>query len=198
VTWTISLGVASSGAPVTTSYTGPAVAIPDNSATGVDVSLAVTGVIGSIGNVAFSFDRDPAGVCSAGIGDPSVGLDHTWVGDLIVKLTSPAGTTVTLMSRPGGTGNSGNNFCDTVLDDAGLTSIQAIVPGGAPFTGTFAPNSPLSAFDGEDPNGTWVLNVSDNQGVDTGSVRRFSLAITPTLWTCCIPFPVELMTFQVQ
>ena len=198
VTWTIPLGVPSSGAPVTTSYTGPAVAIPDNSAAGVDVSLAVAGVIGSIGNLVFSFDRDPAGVCSAGIGDASAGLDHTWVGDLIVKLTSPAGTTVTLMSRPGGIGNSGNNFCDTVLDDAGLTSIQAIVPAGAPFSGTFAPNSPLSAFDGQDPNGTWVLNVSDNQGADTGSVRRFSLAITPTLWTCCIPFPVELMTFQVQ
>ena len=198
VTWSIPLGVASTGAPVTTGYVGPAVAIPDNSALGVDVGLTVTGVIGTIGDLVFSFDRDPSGVCSAGIGDASAGLDHTWVGDLIVKLTSPAGTTVTLMSRAGGTGNSGNNFCDTVLDDAGIAPIQTIVPAGAPYTGIYAPNSPLSAFDGEDPNGTWVLNVSDNQGVDTGSVRRFSMVITPTIFTCCVPYPVELMTFQAE
>jgi hypothetical protein len=30
-------------------------------------------------------------------------------------------------------------------------------------------------FDGENANGTWVLNVSDNAGIDTGSLRRFSL-----------------------
>ncbi|MBI5737925.1 MAG: S8 family serine peptidase [Mycolicibacterium neoaurum] len=198
VTWTIGLGVASAGPPVTTSYTGPAVAIPDNNATGVTANLPVSGVTGIVGNVVFSFDRNPAGSCSAAIGDVNVGLDHTWVGDLIVSLTSPAGTTVVLASRPGGSGNSGNNFCDTVLDDAGATGIQAITAGGNPYTGTFSPNSPLSAFDGEDPNGTWVLAVSDNAGQDTGSIRRFSVTITPTLYSCCIPYPVELMTFQVQ
>ena len=198
VTWTIALGVASSGAPVTTSYTGPAVAIPDSSASGVNVSLAVSGISGIIGKAVFSFDRNPAAGCSAGIGDTNVGLDHTWVGDLVVKLTSPAGTAVTMASRPGGTGNDGNNFCDTVLDDAGGAAIQAITSAGAPYTGTYSPNSPLSAFNGEDPNGTWVLNVSDNAGFDTGSIRRFSIAITPTIFSCCIPYPVELMTFQVQ
>ncbi len=107
-----------------------------------------------------------------------MGLDHTWVGDLILTLTSPGGTSVTMANRPGGTANSGNNFCNTVFDDAAATSIQAITPAGAPYTGTFRPATPLSAFDGEDPNGTWTLRVSDNFMLDAGSVRAFSLHFT--------------------
>src|SRR6185436_17757638 len=80
-------------------------------------------------------------------------IDHSWVGDLIATLTSPAGTTVTLMSRPGGTGNSGNNFCQTVLSDSASSSIQNIAIADAPWTGTFRPAQPLSAFSGEIANG---------------------------------------------
>jgi subtilisin-like proprotein convertase family protein len=107
-----------------------------------------------------------------------VGIDHSWVGDLIATLTAPSGTTVTLMNRPGGTGNSGNNFCQTVLTDSASTSIQDIAVAGAPWTGSFKPAQPLSAFNGEVGTGTWVLNVSDNAFIDTGSVRDVSLALT--------------------
>ena len=43
--------------------------------------------------------------------------------------------------------------------------------------GNFSPETTgmLSLLDGENANGTWVLNVSDNAGLDTGSMRRFSL-----------------------
>ncbi len=53
------------------------------------------------------------------------------------------------------------------------------------MTGNFAPESPLSAFDGQNANGNWTLNVSDNAGIDVGSLRRFSLIITGR--TCCAP-----------
>jgi len=43
----------------------------------------------------------------------------------------------------------------------------------------------LSSFDGENPNGTWVLNVSDREGGDVGSVRAFSLIIADS--TCSVP-----------
>jgi hypothetical protein len=100
----------------------------------------------------------------------------------VVKLTSPSGTTVTLMNRPGGSGNSGNNFCQTVLDDAATNLIQNIAIGGAPWTGSFKPAEPLSAFVGENATGTWTLNVSDNALIDTGGVRAFTLAISG--YTC--------------
>ena len=106
-----------------------------------------------------------------------MGLDHSWVGDLVITLTSPAGTRVVLANRPGGPPNSGKNFCQTVLEDGAAVSIQAITPAGAPYTGTFAPASPLSTFIAENGNGTWVLNVSDREPFDVGNVRAFSLTL---------------------
>jgi subtilisin-like proprotein convertase family protein len=109
------------------------------------------------------------------------------VGDLVMTLTSPGGTRVTLMERPGSALNSGNNFCQTVLTDSAATSIQLVTASGAPYTGSFKPASPLSAFAGENANGTWILNVSDNAVFDLGNVRAFSLDIngfdctTPTM-----------------
>ena len=48
-------------------------------------------------------------------------------------------------------------------------------PLGPPFTGTFAPHEPLAGFNGEDPNGEWVLNVRDQfPSFDDGHVRAFS------------------------
>ena len=162
------------GAPVATSYTGSPVPIPDDTPAGVDVPITVSGFPGALAKLRFSIDGTS---CTTDVGATTVGLDHSWVGDLILTLTSPSGTRVTLANRPGGTGNSGNNFCQTVLDDSGASSIQSITSAGAPFTGTFSPASPLAAFNGEDPNGTWTLNVSDNAFIDTGSVRAFTLSM---------------------
>src|SRR5213075_977803 len=105
------------------SYTGAAVTIPDNNPAGGTATLNVSGYAGTISDLNFRFD---GATCSSAQGATGVGLTHGWVGDLVITLTSPAGTSVTLMSHPGGTGNSGNNFCQTVLDDSASTSIQAI------------------------------------------------------------------------
>lgn len=156
-------------------YTGSRVAIPDGNAAGIDIPFTVIGYPGAISKLSFSLDGSS---CTTDVGATTVGLDHSWVGDLIATLESPSGTTVTLFSRAGGENNSGNNFCQTVLDDSAVNSIQTITITGAPYTGTFKPASPLAAFNGEDPNGTWILHVSDNVTIDTGSVRAFSLHLT--------------------
>ncbi|HKE17423.1 MAG TPA: proprotein convertase P-domain-containing protein [Kofleriaceae bacterium] len=155
-------------------YGGAPVAIPDADAVGVDVPLEVSGA-GGIAKLVFRLD---GATCSADIGSTTVGLDHSWVGDLALRLISPSGTTVTLMAAPGGAGNSGNNFCQTFLDDDAATSIQNVLVSDAPFTGTFSPASPEAAFVGESADGTWTLNVSDNAFIDTGSVRAFSLDVS--------------------
>ncbi len=169
-------------APVVASYAGPAVAIPDANPLGIDVPLVVSGFPGALSDVDFSFDGTS---CSPTAGSTTVGLDHTFVGDLVATLRSPVGTTVTLLSRPGGglNGSGGNNFCRTVLDDEVAGSIQAITTAGEPYTGSFQPANPLSAFDGENPNGTWTLNVSDQASGLTGSVRAFSLRLSR--YACC-------------
>ncbi|HMN40631.1 MAG TPA: zinc-dependent metalloprotease family protein [Phycisphaerales bacterium] len=186
----LSTGLSTPGTPVTVTYTGAAAPIPDNNAAGVNLTLPVAGVWGGgvIADLDFRFNGT---ACTTSASSSTVGLNHGSVGQLIVKLTSPQGTTVTLVNRMSGGGatgaNSSNNFCNTVLDDSGAASIQTIAGSNAPFTGTFAPASPLSAFNGEDPTGTWTLNVADVVSGTTGTARAWSLVITPQSITTCDP-----------
>ena len=169
------------GSAVTTSYTGPSVAIPDNSAAGVNIPLTVSGVVGGIGDVNFRLDSLPG--CSNAIGDGNASVTHTWIGDLKFKLTSPQGTVVNLITNRG---DSGNNFCTLTLDDdGGFPSVSTIPTTASAVTGNFAPETPLSAFDGQNANGTWTLNVADTAATDTGNLNRFSLIISGT--TCAAP-----------
>ncbi len=155
-------------------FGGPAVAIPDNDPIGVDIPVQVSGSVGNIAKLNLLF----VGNSSSCLTDPNssvAGLNHSAVSDLIVRLTSPQGTSVTLIDRAGGIGH---NFCRTRLDDSGSRSIQDLSETDAPFSGTFKPANPLAAFNGENPTGTWILNVSDRHPGDTGSVRDFLLEIT--------------------
>ena len=171
-------------APVTTtfSYAGAPVAISDGvgaEAPGASVSASLnsSGLTGTITDVDFRID---GATCNTTAGSTTVGLDHTFVGDLVLSLTSPDGTTVTVINRlsSGGGGNSGNNFCQTILNDEAATPIQSQLASGAPFTGSFTPANALSAFDGETSNGTWQLSAQDFFVGDVGSIRAFSVIIT--------------------
>ncbi len=102
--------------------------------------------------------------------DVMFNITHTWVSDLDVWLTSPAGTRILLFSDVGG---SGDNFTGTTLDDDALTSISS---GSAPFTGTYRPADPLATFNGTNPNGTWTLEIVDFFFGDEGSVDNWTLA----------------------
>lgn len=177
------------GSPTTKSYAGAVKPIPDNTSAGVNVTLAVSGFTGKISDLDFKIGGANCAAPPAG-----VGIDHPWVGDLVVTLKSPQGTIVTLMNQPGGVNNSGDNFCNTTLDDESAGgSIQGITPGQNPYTGSFQPASPLSAFDGQTPNGTWTVNISDRGAVDAGNLRAFSLIITtPACSTTALATPAGI------
>jgi hypothetical protein len=66
-------------------------------------------------------------------------------------------------------------------DETSRPSIQTISSTGmhAPYSNTYKPANPLSVFDGQNPNGTWTLTVTDSAHGETGYVRAFSLIITP-------------------
>jgi subtilisin-like proprotein convertase family protein len=185
-------------------YVGEAVAIPDNDSVGISIPINVSGVAGTVQDLNLLL---PGSGCTsaqaAQQGYPGAAISHSFVGDLIMTLTSPQGTTVTLMNRPGvgtpgRTGSSGNNFCNTVLDDdfAGPT-IQTITAPAAPYAAIFPPQSPLSAFDGQNPNGTWTLSISDRAAGDTGIFRTATLQLAPNnppqcaapvpTGACCLP-----------
>lgn len=152
-------------------YAGPPVAIPDGDPVGIDIPVALTGT-GPISRLVFSIDGS---ACSADPGSTTVGLDHTWIGDVSLVLSSPAGTAVSVLNAIGGPNNDGNNLCQTVLDDTGATSIESVVDTDAPFSGTYRPNSPLAAFTGQPATGMWNLHAADSTFIDSGSVRAFSI-----------------------
>lgn len=169
------------GTPVTYSYTGAVVPIPDGvdltgSAPGAaaDAALAVAGS-GNVYDINLSID---GAACSATAGSTTVGIDHSFVNDLEISLVSAAGTVVKVIEQTDG---GGNNFCQTVLDDESAgPSIQSVTSSAAPFTGSFTPNVPL-VFYGEDANGTWLLRAQDFFSQDTGNIRAWSLSITPAV-----------------
>ncbi|MBK6765014.1 MAG: choice-of-anchor J domain-containing protein [bacterium] len=108
------------------------------------------------------------------ITDLNVCLDivHTYDGDLGITLTSPLGTVVTLSYQNGG---GGDNFTCTTFDDEAST---AVALGVAPFSGSFQPDSPLSAVDGENAVGNWTLTITDYFGGDVGWLNNVCLEFT--------------------
>ena len=170
------------GAPMTFSFAG-LVPIPDaadlsgaNPGAPATASLGVAGLPGAVYDIDFRID---GASCNNLAGSTSVGLDHSFVSDLQLTLRAPGGQTVLIADEPDG---SGNNFCQTVLDDeGGGPDLQTQPSESAPFTGTFIPASPLSAFQGVAGNGTWQLEAQDFFQDDTGNIRAFSLIITPAI-----------------
>ena len=180
VTYTFITGAAST-AVGTFSYTGPPVPIPDNNSTGINIPITVSGAGTKVTDLNFRFD--PLAGCNATTGNTNAAVDHSYLSDLIFKLKSPGGRTVIFMLARGG---GGKNICNLFLDDDGAFPAISTLPNTGGVSGNYAPENPFSAFDGQTANGTWILNVSDNAGIDVGSVRGFSLVLTSSTPVCCI------------
>jgi subtilisin-like proprotein convertase family protein len=123
-----------------------------------------------------------------------VNINHTWVGDLVLKLVSPDGDILTLVSRPGyaetvddGTGCCGLNadWASSVLTftDLGTNDAEAM---NLPFTGTYYPNpgitaSPTQTFAslfGGTMNGNWSLYMGDAGSGDIATLNSWAIRIT--------------------
>lgn len=102
----------------------------------------------------------------AGSGRPvdgglSVDIDitHTYIGDLLITLQSPDGTSVVLHNRTGGsTHNLAGNY-----------------------PGTLTPANSLSAFIGDAQDGTWTLSVADQGSGDTGTLNSWGIHYTESV-----------------
>ncbi|MDO8390584.1 MAG: proprotein convertase P-domain-containing protein [Actinomycetota bacterium] len=175
-------GGLATAAPVTStlSYTGPAVPIPEagdlsgtNPGAVANAFVTASGLLGEVTDVDLRIDGS---ACSATAGSTTVGIDHTFINDLVITLTSPSGTSVNLIENTDG---GGNNLCQTYLDDESVgAGIQTVATASAPFTGSFTPSNALSAFDGEDPNGNWTLSAQDFFSSDIGNLRAFTVILT--------------------
>ncbi len=134
-------------------------------------------------NFPFGDENDGFSVQSVII--PKIKGLHSWHGDLTMRLTSPEGTTVTLIER----------LCDfdpsEGYDIALADNPDVINPDRVNFTyddipcdyndGQFyQPKEALAAFNGEIARGDWVLSVIDSIEQDGGEIQEFSLVICTT------------------
>jgi len=102
--------------------------------------------------------------------DINLEVSHSFLEDLIITLTSPSGTTITLLSK-----NCGNlNNIDVVFDEGGTAISCSDTPPAV--SGTVKPLGSLNSFNGESSLGDWVLQIEDTANGDGGSLDLYSLA----------------------
>lgn len=106
-------------------------------------------------------------------------VSHSYVSDLAISLTSPRGTTVSLVNHIGGGNTCGCPFGDlnVTLDSSVVASIDDACGNQASGT-TFAPSGPLGAFNAQEARGTWTLSVRDRNSSNTGTLISWTLTIT--------------------
>ncbi|NQZ42716.1 MAG: proprotein convertase P-domain-containing protein [Flavobacteriaceae bacterium] len=90
-------------------------------------------------------------------------VSHTFVEDLIIRLISPSGTRVTLLSKNCGSRNDINATFDDDGPVFGCGNNPAI-------NGMVRPLGALSSFNGELLSGEWQLEVEDTAASDGGSI----------------------------
>jgi len=92
-----------------------------------------------------------------------VNITHTYIGDLIVEIRSPEGTTVRLHNRGGGSADNLIGWYDSQLAVSG--------PGA------------LADFIGEQSGGEWRIWVSDNAGGDIGVLHTWCVQVVGGMQT---------------
>ena len=175
------------------------IAVPDDGYNGLLASMAAVPV---------NVPAQPNPVSTVSV---QLNMSHTWIGDLVIKLQSPSGTLVNLVSRAGfvepaddGTGCCGDDsnlgaafpvlFDDTRAtssEDMGADAADGDVIGiGTQFVGGFSSSGFMTAFSlsdfaGEDPTGTWTLYVGDAAGADLGTIDGWTLSLVGAGATPC-------------
>ena len=157
---------------------------PDCNANGLPDSCDVTGEAGGLHdlysglvniffgpeNISHSIEVTDGGIITDV--DVTVGILHTWVADMIIRVEHN-GTIVVLWNRD--CGSLDNVFA--TFDDEGSPRI-CFTPTGGIITPISTGGTPLSAFDGMDPFGTWTLSITDIlPGQDNGLLRDWTLTV---------------------
>ncbi len=110
----------------------------------------------------------------------AVEITHENADHLVVWVESPSATVVFLATQ---LATQAAGFPNTVFDDESSTHILLAA---APYAGSYAPVESLSAFDGENAQGTWSLMVYDRESGATGSLLSWRLSFNES----CTP-PAE-------
>lgn len=173
--WLLFSGVSPAEAAVETYTNAGLITINDGAATPYPSSISVSGLGGLITDVNVRVEN----------------IGHTFPDDIDMMIVSPAGDSTILMSDACGSDDMEDfdyNFDDeapALMNDSSLCGPINTKPTnygagdtwpGSGFTPTTAD---LSRFDGENPNGSWLLYVYDDLGGFTGDIELgWSITIT--------------------
>lgn len=105
----------------------------------------------------------------------TLNISHTWINDLVVTLISPTGTQVQLINRECSPTMAGFQNTVATFDDLGATVVCSATPPA--LSGILLPQQPLSAFNGQNSQGLWTLQVQDVANLDGGAINSWSLTI---------------------
>ncbi len=157
-----SCGEGSFGSPF--SFTTVQVDCTTKTATDLPKAISVSGTPMVISKIAFFEDLK--------VTDININLDieHTFLSDLLVTLTSPSGTTVVLIA----------NSCDDLRNLNATfdgSSNDFICNGNPAISGIVKPLGSLDSFNGESLLGEWTLTVNDIAPNDGGSLKSFSMDV---------------------
>ncbi len=136
-----------------TAYSGTPIAIPDNNPAGASSTLNV------LNNVVIS--------------DVNVGvkITHTFIGDMNIKLTSPANKTIQLI----GSSTCATQNMDVIFDDNGNSAVcNSTAPG---YSGKIKPTDALSTFNNDNAQGNWTLFLEDQGPQDLGSLTGWQIEV---------------------
>ena len=133
-------------------FQGP-LAIPDNNTTGVNADIVIAPGFADISALKVTLN-----------------VTHTYIGDLVVRLTKGAAG-ANLISRPATC--SGDNISASFFDAAPGTA-NTCVAGPPAIGGDKKPAEVFTPFAGPSA-GTWTLNVSDRAGQDLGTVDSWCI-----------------------
>jgi uncharacterized repeat protein (TIGR01451 family) len=158
-----------------------AFSLPVNAQTITQYTNTTTGAITDSTSCAVTVTRTFTVPTSFIVGDVDFGvlLSHTFRSDLRISLRSPAGTTAQLLLNTGtGVDNLNVLFSDEAAAAIATHTTVDTVGTVPPYQRNFMPNSPLSAFDGQNASGTWTMVICDSVAVDSGTFMRADLYIT--------------------
>jgi subtilisin-like proprotein convertase family protein/uncharacterized protein YvpB len=105
-------------------------------------------------------------------------IRHSWVGDLIVKLTNlNTGKAITVLDRPGSTevGCEYDNVIAILADYAAQPVDDQCASYPQAISGIYQPMQGLNIFSMASIAGTWRLNVSDHYPNDIGTLNHWCL-----------------------
>ncbi|MEA3447064.1 MAG: proprotein convertase P-domain-containing protein [Bacteroidota bacterium] len=126
-----------------------------------------------------------------------VNMEHSFLGDLVISLTAPDGTTIILQAQGGGgtylgepideSNDSipgvGYDYCWTPNPMYGTMTQMADSFQNLP-AGNYASFEPFSELIGCQVNGTWTITITDNWSIDDGFIFNWGINLFDGMLSC--------------